>query len=169
MGDFERTFGRVSDEVVDVRREYDDECLPSPIPVMPIGMSAIERQLFCDLRAAADNMADLLGCRRPDFLSDWVIFTVVARMPITDDEMDEIFEVRISGCTSDFLSLVKDAVAKRDAAEAALQARQKANEEKIRAREQAAKSAEFAIRLNEYVASGISPPHGKLVTSNEKK
>lgn len=169
MGDFERTFGRTSDDWVDRTREYDPEPVPTPIPTMPNGMSRIEQQLFCDLRAAANNMADLLGVPRGDLLSDWMLFIVIAKMPTTADEMNSIQEVRISACTDDFLSLVKNAIVAREAAEAAFKAAEKAREEKIRVREQEVRAAKFARKLDEYVAAGVFPSHGKLVVRNKKK
>lgn len=91
----------------------DDE-FQKPIPAFPEGMSYTEQGLFRRLRAESEDMADRLGIGPECMFSDWDLFLIVARLPSTVEEMDKIHTVRQSGCTSQFVKLVKAAIVERD-------------------------------------------------------
>lgn len=92
----------------------EDDEFHTPIPAFPAGMSYTERDLFRSLRAVSEDMADKLSIGPGCMFSDWELFVIVARLPSTEEEMNKVHDVRRSGCTSQFVELVKAAIVEID-------------------------------------------------------
>ncbi|WP_413711754.1 hypothetical protein [Rhizobium sp. Rhizsp82] len=101
MGDFERTFGAGADaaNIIDGYTKPRSNSTPEaqrPPFVRPDGMSDIEHDLFLELRAAADEMAENYGVLVG--MTNWQILGIVAAMPKTVEELKAFPGVDRVGC-----------------------------------------------------------------------